>query len=125
MIQINNKILKFLMSGGTAAATEFVVFAIILKFIDNLLISNSVSFLCGLVVSYTLNRLWVFDSKANVKKQFSEYFILATINLGLSNLFLYFLTDIISLETWISKIIVMATIACSNYFIFSKFIFKK
>ena len=126
---INNsqskRILRFLASGGSAAAVEFFVFMLLLGWVDNTLVGNSISFLCGLMVSFTLNRKWVFGSQAGVKKQFIEYFILAIINLTLSNLAVYLLVDELSVAAWIGKIIVMGAIAFNNYFIFSKFIFKK
>ena len=126
---INNsqskRILRFLASGGSAAAVEFFVFMLLLGWVDNTLVGNSISFLCGLMVSFTLNRKWVFGSQAGVKKQFIEYFILAIINLILSNLAVYLLVDELSVAAWIGKIIVMGAIAFNNYFIFSKFIFKK
>ena len=126
---INNsqskRILRFLASGGSAAAVEFFVFMLLLGWVDNTLVGNSISFLCGLMVSFTLNRKWVFGSQAGVKKQFIEYFILAIINLILSNLAIYLLVDGLGVAAWIGKIFVMGAIAFNNYFIFSKFIFKK
>ena len=121
----SKRILRFLASGGSAAAVEFFVFMLLLGWVDNTLVGNSISFLCGLAVSFTLNRKWVFGSQAGVKKQFIEYFILAIINLILSNLAVYLLVDEMGVAAWIGKIIVMGAIAFNNYFIFSKFIFKK
>ncbi len=119
------KPLRFIISGGSAAAVEYGVFLLLLWVIHQVLIANTISFLCGLIVSYLLNRLWVFDSSAGIKKQFGMYFTLAMINLVLSNVVLFGLTDWLSLSPVLAKIAVMAGIAGSNYFIFSKLIFKK
>ena len=119
------QIIRFLTSGGLAASVEFLIFMILLEAINNLFLVNSISFLSGLVVSYNLNRIWVFKSDANVKKQFVEYFILALINLVFSGLIVYGLVDLLSVANWTAKIFAMGIIAFNNYFIFSKFIFKK
>ena len=121
----SKRIFRFLASGGSAAAVEFYVFILLLGWTDSIFVVNSISFLCGLVVSFTLNRKWVFGSQAGVKRQFIEYFILAIINLILSNLAIYLLVDGLGVAAWIGKIFVMGAIAFNNYFIFSKFIFKK
>ena len=119
------RVFRFLVSGGSAAAVEFFVFIFLLGWINNTFAVNSISFLCGLMVSFSLNRKWVFGSNANVKKQFVEYFALALINMLLSGGLVYLLVDVWGLAAWAGKIFVMGAIAFNNYFIFSKFIFKK
>ena len=119
------RIVRFLVSGGSAAAVEFFVFMLLLGWIDSTLVANSISFLCGLMVSFTLNRKWVFDSQARVQRQFIEYFILAIINMVLSGALVYLLVDIWELAPWAGKVLVMGIIACNNYILFSRFIFKK
>lgn len=118
------RISRFLISGGTAAITEFITFLILNKFITFIIIANSLSFLFGLIISYNLNKSWVFNTRGSFKR-FSQYLILAIINLFLSNIFLIFLTKSISIPELISKIITMILIATSNYIIFSRIIFKK
>lgn len=119
------RVFRFLVSGGSAAAVEFFVFIFLLGWINNTFAVNSISFLCGLMVSFSLNRKWVFESDANVKRQFVEYFALALINMLLSGGLVYLLVDVWGLAAWAGKIFVMGAIACNNYFLFSKFIFKK
>ena len=119
------RVFRFLVSGGSAAAVEFFVFIFLLGWINNTFAVNSISFLCGLMVSFSLNRKWVFGSNANVKKQFVEYFALALINMLLSGGLVYLLVDVWGLAAWAGKILVMDIIACNNYILFSRFIFKK
>lgn len=119
------RVIRFLVSGGSAAAVEFFVFILLLGWINNIFAVNSISFLCGLMVSFSLNRKWVFGSNANVKKQFVEYFALALINMLLSGGLVYLLVDVWGLFAWAGKILAMGIIACNNYILFSRFIFKK
>lgn len=117
-----HKVFKFLISGGLAAATEygsFLIFILALPVVP----ANALSFMLGLVVSFSLNRSWVFVSKGNTKKKFAQYFLLALINLTLGSLLIFTLTTMGTFAL-IAKIIVMLLIASWNYLIFSKLIFK-
>lgn len=118
------RLFKFLVSGGTAALIEYSVFLILDGIGVHLVIANSVSFICGLLVSYILNRLWVFSSRAAVKRQFFIYVLLAGINFSISNIMILLLVDGLNISSPFAKIMIMVTIASWNYILFSKIIFK-
>lgn len=118
------QLLKFLISGSLAAATEYLVFLLLAANELNIIVSQSVSFSVGLVISFAINRTWVFGRKGNFHKQAVLYLSLAVTNLILSNLVLIFLTGPLHLVDWIAKVIVMGCIASWNFFIFKKFIFS-
>lgn len=114
---------RFLASGTGAAMCEFLTFLLLTHFVQaNIFWSQTISFLIGLVVSYSLNRLWVFESTRQVRHELPLYTILAMANLILTNLLMYFVikTGILS---WAAKILVMACAALWNYVIFQKLIF--
>jgi putative flippase GtrA len=119
------RITKFLISGLSAAALEYAVFLLLDMLLGNklIIVCQSVSFMCGLCVSFILNRKWVFKSSGNKKAELIRYLILALTNLLLSNILIVSLVSI-RVTFWIAKIIVMAAIATWNYSIFQKFIFK-
>lgn len=119
------RVIKFLISGGSAAAVEYVVFICLHALLNGklLIVCQSFSFLCGFVVSFTLNRKWVFRSNGNSKQELIRYAILASINLILSNVMIWLLVDVIQIVFWLSKFIVMAAISTWNYVIYQKFIF--
>ena len=119
------KIIKFLISGGSAAVVEYGVFVAILHFTPvAVVVAQTVSFLCGFVISFLLNKKWVFKSDGNSKKELIQYSILAATNLVLSNVVLWLMISIVGLFFWIAKLVVMAMVATWNYFIFQKIIFK-
>ncbi|MDB5180431.1 MAG: hypothetical protein JWO54_189 [Candidatus Saccharibacteria bacterium] len=118
------RLTKFLLSGGTAALVEYVVFLLLQHFMVGLLIANSISFLCGFVVSFILNRSWVFSSNGAVKKQLGSYTILAGINFLISNGVLWLLVEALNIPSPVAKLFTMVMIACWNYVLFSKIIFK-
>ncbi len=119
------RLFKFLVSGGTAAVVEYSVFLLLLDVLHvHILAANLISFFCGLVTSFVLNRKWVFKSDNSIRSDFLRYFILAVINSSLSSLIIAFLVSGIGIIPYVAKLIVMITIAIWNYVIFSKFIFK-
>lgn len=122
---INYKqIYRFLISGGSAALVEMISFLTLTSFNSSIFIAHSVSFTLGFLVSFTLNRSWVFNNKANTLKQFFMYAILAIVNLCLSNMIILVLVHEMDLQPLVAKLAVMITIAVSNYVFFSKVIFK-
>lgn len=121
-----SRIIRFLVSGGSAAAVEYVAF-VCLQFAlgaDALFICQSISFGCGFLVSFLLNRYWVFGSEGNAGAELVKYTILAAINLALGNLAISLLVYSIEWHPLLAKLVVMLMIAVWNYFIFSRLIFR-
>lgn len=118
------KVLRFLVAGGSAALTEYSFFILLTHINLPIILSNTLSFLCGLCVSFLLNKHWVFSAKGDASRQFILYFILATVNLGISNLLIWVFVGKIGLVPLVAKVFVMALIAVWNYAFFSRLIFK-
>jgi putative flippase GtrA len=120
-----HSVFKFLFTGGLAALTEYIVF-LTLHHVTTmaLVLANSLSFLCGLVISFTLNKHWVFGRKGNGGRQFGMYFVLACVNLLIGNGLIVLLVDHVSLPPFIGKLCVMMLIASWNFFIFQNFVFR-
>lgn len=123
---MQSKLFKFLITGGSAALVEYFIFVILTQVIESwaVIYAHIVSFVCGFVVSFTLNRVWVFKSQGSIYEQLLRYLILAIVNLSLSVLLLWVLVDYLEINAFIAKFLTMSAIAVSNYFIFSKIIFK-
>jgi putative flippase GtrA len=120
-----HNVLKFIMSGSLAALTEYTTFLILHHFKLHLAVANAISFCCGLVVSFLLNKHWVFSHKSNGRRQFIMYASLALVNLSLSSGLIVILVRSIGIPPFISKICVMGLVASWNYIIFQKVIFRK
>lgn len=119
------KVFKFLMSGGLAAGTEYLTFFVLHELGVVLLLANAMSFMGGLVVSFLLNKHWVFSHKGAASRQFGMYVTLAVINLLISSGIIYVLVHTAQLSPLVAKLGVMALIASWNYIIFRNVIFKK
>ena len=116
---------RFLLAGGSAAITEYCLFIVFRNAGLMLVVANTLSFLGGLVVSFSINKLWVFTAKGDTPRQFSLYFILAIVNLAISNLLVWLLAEKLDIKALLAKLIVMAVIASWNYIFFSKLIFRE
>lgn len=132
IMKIVNKPLKykpvrFLISGGSAAITEYTLFLLLVAFLPShpifLIAAQSLSFGGGLIVSFLLNRSWVFESTAKEsKKMFTKYLLLALINLFITNILIILLEPVLPL--YIAKFVVMLMIASWNFIIFKTLIFR-
>ena len=118
-------IVRFLVSGGLAAIVEYAVFLLLQLFLGNhlLFIAQTISFLCGFVTSFTLNKKWVFKSGGNVRGELMRYATLAAVNLVLTNVVIWLLVNDLHISAWIAKIAVMAMVVAWNYIIYKKIIF--
>lgn len=122
----NIRIIKYLFSGISAFFTEYLTFLFFLYILNlNLTIANILSFCLGFIVSFTLNRNWVFKEFAKHKDprpQLIKYLSLAMVNVLISSLLIN-LTSIL-VAAFIAKVLTVIIIAIWNYIIFKKYIFK-
>lgn len=128
----SNKIIKYLIVGGMAFVTEYLIFLLLIQvflFPNALTVAQTVSFVAGLLISFFGNKIITFkDSEYRYKhtsaSQFLKYLVLAGINLMLTNVFLYVLTNEFGLVPLVAKVAVMLAVVAWNFLIFQKFIFK-
>lgn len=120
------KLLKFLLSGGSAAIVEYITFLVLNVLLTTywVILSQIVSFLFGFIVSFFLNKTWVFQASGNTKSQLVKYVILAAINLILTSFVIWLLVNKLQIPGWIAKVIVMGMVAIWNYVLFSRIIFS-
>lgn len=126
MGQRTERMVKFLLSGGSAALVEYMSFAAMLYIgRQSVILAQVLSFGIGMIVSFTLNKYWVFRSSNSYSKEALRYLLLALINIVLGASIMGILTQVFSVASLFAKLIVMAMIACWNYFIFSRIIFSR
>jgi putative flippase GtrA len=120
------RFLRFLISGGSAAAVEYAAFFVLQATLGPswLLASQSLSFACGFVVSFLLNRHWVFHSEGKAGQELLKYGIVAGINLAAGNLAMLLMVGTAGMHPLIAKFLVMGMIAAWNYLIFSRLVFS-
>lgn len=117
---------RYLVAGGLTFLTDYGLF-LLLHYIFGfpVVYANTTSFIFSVIVNFSLNKTWVFDGKHKQKVtwQFSIYFILALINLALTNIFIYLLVNA-GVWAFVAKLILVAAVAVWNYIIYRSVIFK-
>lgn len=87
------ELLRFFVGGGTGVITDYIIYKILLSMSIDISISKTVSFICGSIVGFIINKLWTFESKSFVKSEIYKYVILysitAIINSLINNLAIY------------------------------------
>jgi len=88
-------------------------------------IANTLSFVVSVSVNFLLNRMWVFNAglgSRSWRRQVTLYFCLALLNLGITNLGLYYLLQF-HIPAFLLKLLFVSMVASWNFIIFRKFIF--
>lgn len=118
-------VIRYLLTGGSAVAVEFVSFLFLFYVISSsLIMSNSLSFVLGMLTSFLLNRQWAFKgSKGRMHHQLMMYVMLALLNVSLANLLIWQFTAW-GMLPFMAKPLIIALTATWNYFLFKKVIFK-
>lgn len=119
--------IRYLIAGGSAALIEYAAFLLIDGLTSQLLFSNVVSFIIGLLVSFMLHKTWSFagEHSYNGNKQLLAYAVLAIINSILSSIIIYLLVNSVGLPPWIAKVACMGMITIWNYLILNRLIFRR
>lgn len=122
------RLLRYLVSGGTAAAVDF---GFLYLFTDGFgfhyLLSAILAFVVAFIVSFFLQKFWTFqdDSVDRVHAQAALYLVIALLNLLLNTGLMYVFVDILHLWYMTGQFIASGLIAFESFFISRHFIFKR
>ncbi len=122
MIDFSDKIIifKFFKFGIVGFSGLFVDFGITYLCKEKLriekFISNSIGFCCAATSNYFLNRIWTFRStNPQVMIEFSEFFLISLIGLGINLLILWILTTKFSKNFYLSKLFAVGVVTLWNF----------
>jgi putative flippase GtrA len=87
---------RYALVGGAASVADIAIYSYLTGSVMlHPILSNTVSFITGLLINYFMSRKWVFNQQThNFRKDFSLFAVIGLIGLLLSNLILYILLDI-------------------------------
>ncbi len=118
----NNKlfiqIIRFGVVGGIAFIIDYITLVVCKEVLGlNVLISAAIAFTVSVIANYILSVKWVFDVDKNKSKQknFIIFVIFSIIGLGLTELIMWFGTDIIKISYLIVKIVATAIVMVFNF----------
>lgn len=122
------KVVRYLISGGTAAFTNA---AFLFIFTDVIgiwyIFSGIMAFILAFIVSFTLQKFWVFEdrSRDQIHKQAVIYLTVAVTNLVLNTILLYMQVEYLGVYYVLAQLIASALIAVESFFVYKLVIFKK
>lgn len=123
---LEKRIIHYGISGFSAFIIEYGSFLILYYALKlPVVLSNTLSFILGLITSFTLNKNWVFGHTVHTRtfyNQFLVYLSVAVVNLMVTNLAIHILAKYI--PAFVAKILLVLIVACWNFVIFKKIIFK-
>ena len=117
---------RYLVAGGIAFSADYIGFLVLHYIIGfSSPMSGVMSFMVGLVISFTLQRFWVFrgDSNQLVKREIIGYSILAVVNFFVTAYGLVLL-DYLKVPAFLAKLMIVFVIMIWNYLLYKNVIFK-
>lgn len=94
--KVHKQIKRFLVSGASAVAMDTVLYFILVNFYM-LSLSKGISFLCGTLTAYLLNKFWTFQKPVHSKNEIIKFTVLYTstlgVNVSINALFLVYISS--------------------------------
>ena len=113
-----NQILKFGVVGGIAFVIDYITLIVCKEIFNiNVLLSAAIAFTVSVIFNYILSIKWVFDvnKEKNSRKNFIIFIVFSIIGLGLTELIMWFGTDVIKINYLIVKIIATGIVMIFNF----------
>jgi putative flippase GtrA len=111
------KFLKFCAVGLSGMVIDFgVTWTLKEKAKINRYISNTCGFILAATSNYLLNRIWTFQShNERVAVEYSSFFAIALVGLGINSAVLWFLSDRMKMNFYLSKIFAIGVVTLWNF----------
>ncbi|MBW3020467.1 GtrA family protein [Candidatus Woesearchaeota archaeon] len=125
---IDNKghITKYGIISIISTSVDFLIFTTLTKFfLVHYIISNIISYSCGLCTNYPLNRKYNFKSKnKKIAHQFSFFATISLIGLAINTSLLFIFVNFVGLDALVSKLIAIFLAFFWNYVGHKHLVFK-
>ena len=122
------RLLRYLISGGTAAAIDLGLLYILTDFfLVHYLWSAIWAFVVTFFVSFLLQKFWTFQDTETDRMhvQMTVYFLVAVANLALNTLLMYLFVDYFRIWYVLAQVLASGLIACESFFISRHIEFKR
>ena len=124
---VQHKIIRYLISGGTAAFVSLSLIFILTEFAGMWYLASSIfSFIAGFTTSFILQKFWTFKDirREVIPRQLILHLGAALSTLGVNTLLLYLAVDILGLWYMFAQFLISGMLAIGSYFIYSLYIFE-
>ncbi|MBQ6071847.1 MAG: GtrA family protein [Bacteroidales bacterium] len=89
------------------------------------LVANIISYHCGIVCSFLLNRMVNFKIKDKPMRRFLSFYGISLVAVAVSEVLLYLLVSVMGLHSVVAKLISMVIIAICQFLFVKHFTFRK
>lgn len=116
--ELFNQIMKFGVVGGIAFIIDYICLIISKEIFGlSVLLSAAIAFIISVIFNYILSIKWVFNVNKEIdqKKNFIIFIVLSIIGLILTEIIMWFGTDIIKISYLIVKIFATAIVMVFNF----------
>lgn len=113
---------NFLICGAANTVLTYALYALFMLAMSYKL-SYSLSYVCGIIISYYLNSRFVFKEKVSFIK-FIQYPVVYIVQYLLGIIVLYICVDILGVSKWLAPVVVII-LSLPVTFLLSKFIIKR
>lgn len=129
LFQKYKSFLLYVFFGGCTTLVNIITYAVCARaFHLGTVVSNILAWILAVTFAYVTNRIWVFDSKANQRKEIvreiASFFSCRLLTGGLDLLIMYVFVDVIGVNDLIMKIISNIIVIILNYVASKLLIFK-
>ena len=116
---------KNIISSTVCAIIDIILFLLLVNNINSIFIANVLARIISGIVDFIINKVWVYKSSKNISKEAYEYLILFIIQMFLNSMLVTIIGTIFDKIIVIVKICVNTLLYITNFFIKSRYIFKK
>ena len=121
--QIYSRFLKFIVSGILNTIINICGMSLLIYLQVYYLFASAFGFVLGAFSGYAINFFWTFKEKSLFMKKFYKYFIIQLMNLILTLIIVFSITEFFFVQPVISQLIAIIFTTLINFYLSSKFVF--
>jgi putative flippase GtrA len=119
------RLVRYGVAGGLSALTHLGVLTVLVEWAGVTPVpASTVGFLASVVVSYTLQRSWVFANPGRHRSQLPRFLVVTGVALGLNTSVLWVGTTLLTTHYVLVQLVALALIPLSNYLLNSLWTFR-
>ncbi|MCW2542611.1 MAG: hypothetical protein JWM40_163 [Frankiales bacterium] len=122
--ELLQSVLRFAVTGGLSVAVDFAVLTLLHGVLDvELVLSASLGYAASLVINYSLNHAWVFQSSGDHRRRLVKYGSLVVVNYALT---IGIVSGLVAVGVFylIAKLVVVVINALLNFTLFRSWVFS-
>ena len=128
--ETRNQFIKFGFVGLGNTILDLGVYILLTRslhfFAVNYLLANTISWICAVMFSFTMNRYWTFKAHFHsaARTQYAKFFIVSVVSLLLSQITLFVAVDVVGIHDLAGKAASIVIVMFWNFFMNKKWTFR-